>query len=143
MKLGRKRNEHRRHNRREIAGEGPIRGLLRDCTTGCGTDGSICGTNCEHSQHSTNLPINLHQKMNRTWWRVGVLHTHSPTHCLFANQKKPSRSRQQSPDTERRRIQFNSADDVDDGPGDIFEIISHHIDIILMGARTRQPLISM
>ena len=21
------------------------RGLLRDCTTGCGTDGSICGTN--------------------------------------------------------------------------------------------------
>ena len=26
-------------------GEGPSRGLLRDCTTGCGTDGSICGTN--------------------------------------------------------------------------------------------------
>ena len=25
-------------------GEGPSRGLLRDCTTGCGTDGSICGT---------------------------------------------------------------------------------------------------
>ena len=23
---------------------GPSRGLLRDCTTGCGTDGSICGT---------------------------------------------------------------------------------------------------
>ena len=23
------------------------RGLLRDCTTGCGTDGSICGTNAD------------------------------------------------------------------------------------------------
>ena len=76
---------------------------------------------------AANLPINLHQKMNRTWAKEGVLHTHSPTHCLFANQKKPSRSRQQSPDTKRRRIQFNSTHDVDDGPEDIFEIISHHI----------------
>ena len=25
------------------------RGLLRDCTTGCGTDGSICGTNLKQS----------------------------------------------------------------------------------------------
>ena len=23
------------------------RGLLRDCTTGCGTDGSVCGTNVD------------------------------------------------------------------------------------------------
>ena len=26
-------------------GEGPSRGLLRDCTTGCGTDGSFYSTN--------------------------------------------------------------------------------------------------
>ena len=78
---------------------------------------------------AANLPINLHQKMNRTSALCGVLDTHSPTHCLFANQKKPSRSRQQSPDTKRRRrrIQLNSTHDVDDGPEDIFEIISHHI----------------
>ena len=31
-------------SRRFQPGEGPSRGLLRDCTTGCGTDGSICGT---------------------------------------------------------------------------------------------------
>ena len=30
--------------RRFQPGEGPSRGLLRDCTSGCGTDGSICGT---------------------------------------------------------------------------------------------------
>ena len=31
-------------SRRFQPGEGPSRGLFRDCTTGCGTDGSICGT---------------------------------------------------------------------------------------------------
>ena len=30
---------------------GPSRGLLRDCTTGCGTDGSICGTICATDLH--------------------------------------------------------------------------------------------
>ena len=119
--------------------------LVAALSTNLGTkSGNIVNTlnivNSEHSEHSTNLPINLHQKMNKTWARVGVLHTHSPTHCLFANQKKPSRSRQQSPDTERRRIQSNSADDVDDdGPEDMFEIISHHI--TLMG--TRHPFSNM
>ena len=34
-----------KRSRRFQPGEGPSRGLLRDCTTGCGTDGSICGTN--------------------------------------------------------------------------------------------------
>ena len=29
-------------------GEGRSRGLLRDCTTGCGTDGSFYSTSVEH-----------------------------------------------------------------------------------------------
>ena len=29
------------------SGEGPSRGLLRDCTTGCGTDGALHSTNPE------------------------------------------------------------------------------------------------
>ena len=32
-------------SRRFQPGEGPSRGLLRDCTTGCGTDGSFYSTN--------------------------------------------------------------------------------------------------
>ena len=31
----------------ERPGQCPSRGLLRDYTTGCGTDGSICGTNLD------------------------------------------------------------------------------------------------
>ena len=31
-------------------GEVHSRGLLRDCTTGCGTDGSICGTTSDALQ---------------------------------------------------------------------------------------------
>ena len=31
-------------------GEGPSRGLLRNSTTACGTDGSICGTNSDNQR---------------------------------------------------------------------------------------------
>merc|ERR1712079_495878 len=34
-------------------GEGPSRGLLRDCTTGCGTDGSFYSTNRDRRRGGT------------------------------------------------------------------------------------------
>ena len=34
-------------------GEGPSSGLLRDCTTGCGTDGSISGTTLDKALTGT------------------------------------------------------------------------------------------
>ena len=37
-------------SRRFQPGEGPSRGLLRDCTTGCGTDGALHSTNL-HTSH--------------------------------------------------------------------------------------------
>ena len=36
----------------------PSRGLLRDCTTGCGTDGSICGTNRGLAAHQRLMDLN-------------------------------------------------------------------------------------
>ena len=47
-------------------GEGPSRGLLRDCTTGCGTDGSICGTNVDSI-------ATLHEKLPFILSRDGIL----------------------------------------------------------------------
>ena len=44
-------------------GEGPSRGLLRDCTTGCGTDRSICGT----TQHPPGVVVVLHGQPREHW----------------------------------------------------------------------------
>ena len=43
-------------SRRFQLGEGPSRGLFRACTTGCGTDGSICGTILDFWVISLNIP---------------------------------------------------------------------------------------
>ena len=46
-------------SRNFLPGEGSSRGLLCDCTTGYGTDGSICGTN--HYPATQGQPLKRHK----------------------------------------------------------------------------------
>ena len=62
MKLGPRRNYHKG---RAAIRPAPSRDLLRDCTTGCGTDGSICGTN--HFQTERYLFFIFNPRTSRHW----------------------------------------------------------------------------